>query len=328
MSCSNTYTYYHDGGSYSTNYSTGTPCNYGPNYCVDADYGTNGMSPTIKWWSNYCVLSSSNWTGTFHSNRVEVLTNEFTTEELVSISPGAYPTQWDVGGNVAFATIMDQLGDPGIRDYTAVVQRVQYRLTILAPKDRPYTIPYTLFTQLQNQTNSTPRHLELRGTGTGTPNHVFLELLPTFVYLTNEFGCRDAVGVIQWIDFGCAGALASGGCGSESCSQLPGDVTVQSGEFGFMAAMGLGGGDYGDAHGELIVVNPTPSEDLTDPDFITYIGGRHQQWLRDALLYQRRDPGRRTLRAHRQPGFRWAHPADRLHQSHPGLGHQGIHPHP
>jgi len=166
-----------------------------------------------------------------------IVYDEFTTEELLAVAFPDY-SEWSLGGGGAYASIADD-ATRAVRDYSASLCKAEYRLKVLHTAGEPFTVPYVVHRESEDGSYYTNWTETLGGVGTGTTNYYDLkELFPEVIYVTNQFGCDDAVGIRQWISLACDGGP---GCLAGSCLMEPGGFGAANSSLSIFASLGQGG---------------------------------------------------------------------------------------
>jgi YD repeat-containing protein len=301
------YDYYHDegtwnGDSYSYTTENGVILDPGPVPMIAWDYPDWGES---GWGSQYILDESgssststgpttevsTNWqwkvssvmgTGFRGGGYVVTLSDEFTTDELLAMPSGGYPTDWQNGGNTAYAGISSgYVSSHWITEYAADLQKVQYRFKVVAPAGERFRVHYTVHYQGQDG-YYTNWEASVEGVGTGQYDYYPeppIEFLPESKQSILDACVR--VGVSKWIELGCAslvnaddsdgcGESASGGC--RTCARAPGGFQACIPDYGISMSASLGGDSFGEGSGSLLIAGSYPTNRLTTPAGLEFFG--------------------------------------------------------
>ncbi|MCW5551781.1 MAG: RHS repeat-associated core domain-containing protein [Verrucomicrobiae bacterium] len=206
-----------------------------------------------------------------------VLTDEFTTPQLLSMSPGGYPAEWQESGDTAHSIIGgDYWYGTVVEDSTAEMKKVQYRFKAVAPAGQRFRIQYLVHQQIEGG-SYTNWEASVEGIGTGQiayyPEEPIEFLPPYTTRLVN--GCTDYLGIHQWITLGCSSFVSddgSRGCGGGVCADTPGSFQPRLSDGGLTIRAKLGGDNFGADHGDLLLFGAYPTNRLFTPAGLEYFG--------------------------------------------------------
>ncbi len=232
--------------------------------CLDpADIYT----PTSLTSTNYCTVSYADVFADYASGNLSTLSAEYTTPMLLDTADLSYPSGW-LGGSGAASDITDvTTSNPSIpiRDFSASMQKGQYRFRVKANSGEHFEIQYMVFKKYHDETGTNWVET-LKGIGTGgwayyPPEPI--EYLPFYKIVTTD-GCEDYVGGTQWLEPLCGSTAGSGGC--TQCDSTPGNTTAGLTDYGLSVSSSLGSDSFGDHSGNLILAGTYPTNTLATPN--------------------------------------------------------------
>ncbi|MGO8931763.1 MAG: RHS repeat domain-containing protein [Limisphaerales bacterium] len=262
-----------------TDYSTMTNCNEWDNPALlfpctsDGCTSTNFTGPTSIFISNYCAncetigcTVNTNYCSTWS---LDTLTDEYTTEELLSADGINYPAgDWLIGSPSApaFSAIGEQ-------ETNATMQKMEYRFKVIAPPGAHFDFEYYEHFLAYGSTNEILSTNKITGIGTGSfayyPTNGPIEIGPPYTNSVAD-GCTNVIGAQKWITLGCGGAGSS--CSSGHCSVTPGSFTVGNQNYGVYVSGSLGQDTFGQGSGALILAGAAPQPNLVTPAGLEFFG--------------------------------------------------------